>query len=190
MLLGPWFSASGSKFSDFIFSLWAACLLFAISTPVMLSAVHCSSYSCLVKPNPVWPQTEWWQGSDDSVSVISPSFLKSTLVCLTLTLSLFVCWFPFFSSLHWNTSWKKGSASMYLFVFCVFAQIIACVYLWCAHMAALRSCQVDKKETSKASPREVNNCESRCVRNVFPLLLLSRVWTSMKTQQERKEEAL
>lgn len=118
------------KFNDFSVSFWAARLRFAISTRVMLSAVHCSSYSRLVKPNPVWPQTEWWQGRGDSISVISPSVLASTQVCLTLTLSVFLYLCRFLSSPHSpETQTEKKSVSMHLFVFCVFAWIIVRVHL-------------------------------------------------------------
>lgn len=136
------FSASGSKFSDSIFSLWAACLLFGISTPVMFGAVHCPSYSRL-------GETESCVASElsddrEEETASPPSSHPPPRVCFPL---------PFSPSHCAEIQPEEVSVSMYLFVFCMFAWVIVriCGCL-CTCTAVLRSCQVDRKRGNFKSP--------------------------------------
>lgn len=202
MLLVQWFSASGSKFSDLIFSHWAACLLFAISSTghaqlssLLLMQPSGESESC------VWPQTEWWLERGDSISVISPSSVTSTLVCPTPTFSLFVS-ISFLPSLHWNPARRKKKKKsvcerVSICVSCVCSNncVSVSVVALCTRMAMLRSCQVDKKKKKKGKLQKHLLEKSTTVEVIvwgktLPLLLLSTLWTSRETQQEHRVEAL
>lgn len=167
------------------FSLWAACLLFAISTPVMLSTVRCSSHSRLVKPNPAWPQTEWRAGRRGEHLC---NFTLLLAVWLTPAFSPFLS-ISFFLLLKHNL--KSVCEHVSICVLCVCSNncedvsAVARVTVWLCWEVAKSA----KKETSKAPSWKVKNCESHCVRNTPSLLLLSTLWTSRETQQERREEA-
>lgn len=109
---------------------------------------------------PVWPQTKWRQGKEDSISVTSPSFLTSTLV-----LSLILCLCRSLSSPHSTETTRQMSGSMYLFVFCVFAWIMALANLWlpvysygCAEELPIQH----KRKLQKHIPEKSTTVRVRC----------------------------
>lgn len=122
-----------SMFSSFPSEWPAYCLSSALGT------VHCSAHC--------WNQILCGFRLTDGFSVISPSFLPSTLVCLCLCLSLFVS-VSFFLLLLQNETQKKCPMSVQLFVFCTLSWIILrekshfFVFIYDCEKG---SCQVDKK---------------------------------------------
>lgn len=145
----------GQRFSDFIFSLQASCLLFAISTPVMLSTVHLSSYSHPVKPNSVW------QHLCNAFS--HPHWF--VLLSLFLSFSVRVDLFLVFTWLKYNLK-KSASACIYLCFLCLFESVrdYICVCL-CTRVAVQKSYQLNKKR--KLHKHLPAYCESHCLRKLF-----------------------
>ena len=141
------FSASGLKFSDSIFSLWAACLLFAISTPVMFGTVHCPSYSRLGETESCVASEPSDDREEQTASPPSPRPPQSVFPSLSLFLSF---------SLRWNTTW--GSVCERVSVCVLYVCLGNCAYLWlpvylhgCAEKLPSRQ---KKGETSKAASRK------------------------------------
>lgn len=125
-------------------------------------------------------RTERWQGRGDGIA----SFLTSPP---SLSSSYFLSF-----SLCWNTTW--GSVCEHVSVCVLYVCLGNCAYLWlpvylygCAEK--LPSWQ-KKGKLQKPLLEKVNNCESHCMRKTPLLLLLSTLWTSRETRQERSEEAL
>lgn len=125
----------GQRFSDFIFSLQAACLLFAISTPIMLSTVHLSSYSHPVKPNSVWQH-------------LCNAFSRPhwfVLLSLVLNFSICVDLFLVFTWLKYNLE-KSASPCIYLCFLCLFELVRDCICVClCTRVAVQKSYQLNKK---------------------------------------------
>lgn len=146
-------SLGGSEFNDFIFSLWAVRLLFAISTPVMLAARTAETESCAA--------SDWLMTGKRRQHLCNFTLLSSRprqFVSLFLCFSICVDSFSSPRNLASNLS-----VSMYLFVFCAFARIIAWVHRLLVYGCAAEKLPSRQKwKLQKASSRKVNNCESHC----------------------------
>lgn len=115
--------------------------------------------------------------------------------------SICVDLFPPFTPLKSSPEEKKKekvSVSVYLFVFRVFARIIAWAYLWlpcvlvwlCWEVAKSTKRRKKKGKLQKHLLEKSTTVEVIVWGKTLPLLLLSTLWTSRETQQEHRVEAL
>lgn len=119
----------GQGFNGFIFSLQAACSLFAISTPVMHRTVHLPWYSHPVKPNPAWQH-------------LCKAFSHPCwFVFLSLFLNFFICvdFILVSSPLQYNLL-KRAWACIYLLFVYLFESVHDCVSVClCTRIAVQKS---------------------------------------------------